>query len=77
MHRDEKLNDANQVDKSPDQYDPFMLILGLQAFFEKILKLFDNDFNGITYFFTHIKLLSNFCRAARPVIVCTKCNVAM
>jgi hypothetical protein len=58
LHRDQKLNNPNQVDKSPDQYDPFMIILGLQAFFEKVLKLFYNDFDGIPYFFAHTNLLA-------------------
>lgn len=35
-----------------------MFILGLQASFEKVLKLFCNDFNGIPYFFTHTYLLA-------------------
>jgi hypothetical protein len=56
LHRYQELNDANQIDKPADQYDPFMFILGLQASFEKILKLFCNDFDGIPYLFAHTYL---------------------
>jgi hypothetical protein len=57
LHGDQELNDANQVDESSDQYDPFMFILGFQASFEKVLKLLHNDFDGIPYLFTHTNLL--------------------